>query len=126
MDRRDRFTGLDLVFFDTTSHDFHGAGGCQIGGRSRSKNFRPQCRQLVVGLALSSDGRPLCIKTWLGSTGDVITLLAVENRLRERCELVSTCPVVDQDITSRATMDELELRGWGHVVGCRIRHTKEC
>ena len=124
--RRNLFSGLDLVFFDTTSHYFHGAGGSQLGRRGKSKDFRPQCPQLVVGLALSSDGRPLCTEIWPGNTADVTTLLPVGKRLRERFELASTCLVADRGMISRATMDELERRGWGYILGCRIRNTKEC
>jgi hypothetical protein len=31
LDRRDLFTGLDLVFFDTTSIYFEGSGGESMG-----------------------------------------------------------------------------------------------
>ena len=85
--RRNLFSGLDPVFFDTTSHYLHGAGGSQLGRRGKSKDFRPQCPQLVVGLALSGDGRPLCSEIWPGNTADVTTLLLVGKRLRERFEL---------------------------------------
>ncbi len=37
---RDLFTGLDLVFFDTTSPHFTGRGGETIGRRGRSKDRR--------------------------------------------------------------------------------------
>ncbi|MDE0123859.1 MAG: transposase [Bryobacterales bacterium] len=124
--RRNLFSGLDLVFFDTTSHDLHGAGGSQLGRRGKSKDFRPQRPQLVVGLALSGDGRPLCTEIWPGNTADVTTLLPVGKRLRERFELASTCLVADRGMISRATMDALERRGWGYILGCRIRNTKEC
>ena len=124
--RRNLFTGLDLVFFDTTSHYFHGAGGCLLGRRGKSEDFRPQCAQVVVGLALSSDGRPLCTATWPGNTADLTTLLPLGKRLRRWFELGSTCLVADRGITSRATMDELERCGWGFILGCRIRNTKEC
>ena len=73
--RRNLFTGLDLVFFDTTSHYVHGANGSLLGRRGKSKDFRPQCLQLVVDLALSSDDRPLCTGIWPGNTADVTTLL---------------------------------------------------
>ncbi len=107
--RRNLFTGMDLVFFDTTSHYFHGAGGAVLGQRGKSKDHRPQCRQVVVGLALDSEGRPLCTEIWPGNTADVTTLL----------------PVADRGMVSRATREELEQRGWGYLLGCRMRTLKE-
>ena len=123
--RRNLFTGLDLVFFDTTSHYFHGAGGKVLGQRGKSKDYRPQCRQVVVGLALDSEGRPLCTEIWPGNTADVTTLLPVADRLQERFGVPSACLVADRGMVSRATREELEERGWGYLLGCRMRTLKE-
>jgi hypothetical protein len=41
--RRDLFTKLDLVFMDTTSLYFEGAGGQTLGRRGYSKDHRPDC-----------------------------------------------------------------------------------
>ena len=46
--RRDLFTGLDLVFFDTTSHYFHGAGGGAVGEAGQVQG-RLAARQAVRG-----------------------------------------------------------------------------
>jgi len=49
--RRDLFTEVDLVFFDTTSIYFEGRGGDSIGKRGHSKDHRPDCSclQKLVG-----------------------------------------------------------------------------
>jgi len=39
--RRDLFSDLDIVFFDTTSIYFEGEGGETIGQRGHSKDHRP-------------------------------------------------------------------------------------
>jgi hypothetical protein len=43
--RRDLFTEVDLVFFDTTSLYFEGRGGESIGKRGHSKDHRPDLCQ---------------------------------------------------------------------------------
>ena len=43
--RRDLFAGLDMVFFDTTSIYFEGAGGQTIAQNGHSKNHRPDLKQ---------------------------------------------------------------------------------
>ena len=123
--RRDLFTQLDLVFFDTTSHYFHGAGGASLGQRGKSKDFRPHCRQLVVGAVLDSEGRPVCSEIWPGNTADVTALLPVAERLRERFGVGSVCLVADRGMLSKATMQALEKRGWGYILGVRMRSSKE-
>jgi hypothetical protein len=47
--RRDLFTNLELVFFDTTSIYFEGHGGESLGQRGFSKDHRPDLAQMVVG-----------------------------------------------------------------------------
>ena len=48
--RKDLFTGLSLVFFDTTSIYFEGEGGESIGQFGFSKDHRPDRKQMVVGV----------------------------------------------------------------------------
>jgi hypothetical protein len=57
--RRDLFSGLQLVFFDTTSISFEGNGGEDLGQRGHSKDHRPDlCSQNEVkDEALSRAGR---------------------------------------------------------------------
>ncbi len=123
--RRDLFSALDLVFFDTTSHYFHGQGGTELGRRGKSKDFRPQCRQLVVGAVLDSAGQPVCSEIWPGNTADVTALLPVAERLRERFGVGQVCLVADRGMIAKATMQALEEQGWGYILGVRMRSSKE-
>jgi hypothetical protein len=50
--RRDLFSGLELVFFDTTSIYFEGNGGQTVGEWGNSKDDRPDLKQMVVGAVL--------------------------------------------------------------------------
>ena len=46
--RRDLLTRLDLVFMDTTSLYFEGAGGQTLGQHGYSKDHRPDLRQMIL------------------------------------------------------------------------------
>ena len=63
LERRDLFTGLDLVFFDTTSIYFEGSGG-SIGRKGHSKDHRPDLNQMVVGAVIDNKGKPVCCEMW--------------------------------------------------------------
>ncbi|MBR9978870.1 MAG: hypothetical protein KFH87_12360 [Bacteroidetes bacterium] len=52
--RRDLFSELSLVFFDTTAMYFEGTGGEDIGWRGHSKDHRPGDPQMVVGMVLDN------------------------------------------------------------------------
>ena len=85
--RRDLFTHVEVVFFDTTSIYFEGAGGETLGRYGHSKDHRPDERQMIVGAVLDGDGRPLCCELWPGNTTDVTTLMPILDRLRRRFDV---------------------------------------
>lgn len=125
--RRDLFSQLDLVFFDTTSIYFEGEGGESIGERGKSKDHRPDLKQMVVGVVLDGRGLPLCCELWPGNTTDVKTLIPVVDRLGKRFGIGSVCIVADRGMISRSTLKELEApsRNWGYILGARMRRQNE-
>ena len=52
--RRDLFSELSVVFLDTTSLSFTGAGGETLGERGYSKDHRPDLPQVVIGMAVTA------------------------------------------------------------------------
>jgi transposase len=123
--RRDLFTSLDLVFFDTTSIYFEGEGGATLGQYGNSKDHRPDRKQLVVGAILDQDGRPVCCELWPGNTTDVKTLVPVADRLQKRFNIGQICLVADRGMISKETIAALEARGWQYILGARMRLQKE-
>jgi len=125
--RRDLFTELHLVFFDTTSIYFEGEGGERIGQRGHSKDHRPDLKQMIVGAVLDGQGRPICCELWPGNTTDVTTLIPVVDRLRSRFGVTKVCIVADRGMISKETIEELEKqeRGWQYILGARMRSQNE-
>ena len=125
--RRDLFTDLQLVFFDTTSISFEGEGGQDIGQRGFSKDHRPDLYQMVVGAVLDGQGRPICCELWPGNTTDVKTLIPVVDRLRSRFGVRRVCIVADRGMISKETIAALEQdeRGWQYILGARMRSQNE-
>jgi transposase len=125
--RRDLFTQLQLVFFDTTSVYFEGQGGETIGQHGYSKDHRPDLKQLIVGAVLDAEGRPICCELWPGNTADVTTLIPVVDRLRSRFGVTKVCIVADRGMISKETIEELEKqeRSWQYILGARMRSQNE-
>jgi len=123
--RRDLFTGLDLVFFDTTSIYFEGSGGEDLGRYGHSKDHRPDRKQMVVGAVLDNDGKPICCEMWPGNTTDVKTLIPLVDRFRHRFGIEKVCVVADAGMISSEVMEELEKRNIGFILGTRKRSVKE-
>ena len=78
--RRDLFTDLSLVFFDTTTLSFEGEGGETLGRHGNSNDFRPHLKQMVVGAILDNAGRSAA------SFGRVIPLTS-----RRSCRSLTAC-----------------------------------
>ena len=122
--RRDLFTKLDLVFMDTTSLYFEGAGGQTLGRHGYSKDHRPDLRQMILAVLLDGDGRPVCSEMWPGNTADVTTLIPVIDRLRRRFAIARVCVVADRGMISAQTLAELEARRLLYILGMRERTDK--
>lgn len=125
--RRDLFSTIDLVFFDTTSIYFEGQGGEELGQYGKSKDHRPDLRQMVVGLVLDVHGRPLCCELWPGNTADVTSLLPVVHRLRQRFRVRRVIIVADRGMISARTIAALESKelDCDYILGARMRAVKE-
>ena len=119
--RRDLFSDLSVVFMDTTSLSFYGEGGETLGENGFSKDFRPDLKQMILGLVIDGDGWPICTEMWPGNTADVATLLNVIDRLRQRFTIRRVCVVADRGMISAATIAGLEERGLEYILGARER-----
>ncbi len=125
--RRDLFTDLSLVFMDTTTLSFHGAGGEVLGAHGHSKDHRPELRelrQMVLAEVLDGQRRPVCTETPPGNSADTTVPLPIVDRLRSRFGIGRVCVVADRGMISAAVVAALEERGLDYILGARERRTK--
>jgi hypothetical protein len=123
--RQPLFGELSVAFFDTTSLYFEGKSGATLGQRGFSKDYRPQLHQVVLGIVLDGQDRPIASFLWPGNTADVTTLLPVVERLRTRFGISRACIVADRGMISAATVGGLEAQGIDYILGVRERSTTE-
>ena len=115
------------VFFDTTSLYFEGRGGESIGQRGHTKDHRPDLKQMIVGMAVDVEGRPICCEMWPGNTADVTTPVPVVTRMRERYRIREITVVADRGMVSQATLDAFENSDppVRYIVGVRMRRRRK-
>ena len=125
--RRDLFSSLKVLFFDTTSIYFEGEGGESLGQYGHSKDNRSDLKQMVVGAALDGEGRPVCCEILPGNSSDVKIFFPIIKRMQSRFEAGSFCVVADRGMISAKTILALEAPGSGidYILGCRMRKQKE-
>jgi hypothetical protein len=119
--RRDLFSDLSLVFMDTTSLSFYGAGGERLGAYGHSKDHRADLKQMTLAVVIDGDGRPICTEMLPGNTADATVLLPIINRLGQRFHIGRVCVVADRGMISTATIAALEERKLEYILGARER-----
>jgi transposase len=119
--RRDPFSEQSLVFIDTTSLSFYGAGGDSLGAYGHSKDNRADLKQMILAVVIDGDGRPICTEMLPGNTADATVLLPLVDRLRERFHIGQVCVVAERRMISAATIAALEERQLEYILGARER-----
>lgn len=123
--RQDLFGAVSVAFFDTTSLYFEGDGGRTLGQRGHSKDYRPHLKQVVLGIVLDGEDRPIASFLLPGNTADVTTLVPVVHRLRERFGIARACVVADRGMISAAVIAALEAADVDYILGARERSVRE-
>jgi Transposase DDE domain len=123
--RRDLFSHLDLVFFDTTSIYFEGEGGQTLGWYGHSKDHRPDRLQMIVGVVMDPYGNPICSELWPGNVSDVKSLIPIVERLQARFPVGEVCIVADRGMISAGTVKQIQERNWHYILGVRMRSSRE-
>src|SRR5690349_14704969 len=77
--------------------------------------------QLILGVVIDAEGRPVCSEMSPGNTADVSVLAPVIDRLRGRFGIGRVCVVADRGMISAPTIAALEERGLEYVLGAPER-----
>src|SRR5207253_8423053 len=110
-----------IYFYDLTSTYFEGLAAKNAKAqRGYSRDHRPDCKQIVVGLVVNRDGFPISHEIFAGNTQDRATLATMLDRLRERVGLEQGSTVVlDRGMAYDDNIAELEARKLNYVVASR-------
>jgi hypothetical protein len=146
-DRAAEVLGLevDLLFFDTTSTYFvteeadapvardqqgsplpdgaaGAAGAAETGFRTwgKSKDYREDLPQVVIGMAVTRDGIPLRVWCWPGNTSDSALIRQVKDEVRD-WSLSRVVWVADRGFSSAENRRYLRRGGNHYIIGERLR-----
>ena len=110
-----------IYLYDLTSTYFEGQ--CPRNGKAKrghSRDKRPDCKQVVVGLVVNRDGFPISHEVFAGNTQDRTTLATMLDRLAERASLKEGATVViDRGMAFDENIAELKNRKLHYVVASR-------
>jgi transposase len=111
-----------IFFYDLTSTYFEGqALANPKAKRGYSRDKRPDCKQVVVGLVINRDGFPQAHEIFDGNTQDRASLPAMLDRLEERLGgfRPGQTVVVDRGMAFDENLEQLRERGLHYLVASR-------
>jgi DDE family transposase/uncharacterized protein DUF4277 len=108
----------DLLLYDVTSTYFEGqAAGNAQAQRGYSRDHRPDCKQVCIGLVVSRCGMPLGYEVFAGNRSDVTTLQEIVETMEARYGRADRIWVLDRGMVSEANMAFLGEQGRRYIVG---------
>ncbi|MEK6574205.1 MAG: IS1634 family transposase [Chloroflexota bacterium] len=110
-----------LFFYDLTSTYFEGlAAANPKAQRGYSRDKRPDCKQVVVGLAVTREGFPLAHEVFAGNRHDSTTVDEMLDALDRRIGLKpGQTVVVDRGLSGKEEIKKIQARGLHYLVAMR-------
>jgi len=108
----------DLLLYDVTSTYFEGqAEANPLAKRGYSRDHRPDCKQVCIGLVVSKCGMPLGYEVFAGNRVDVTTLQEIVETMERRYGRADRIWVGDRGMVSADNIAFLKQSGRRYIVG---------
>lgn len=109
---------FEFLLYDVTSTFFEGriAGG-SLAQRGHSRDSRPDCRQVCIGLVVTPEGLPLAYEVFAGNRSDVTTVQEIVATMEGKYGQPERIWVIDRGMVSEANLAWLRARKARYIVG---------
>ena len=110
--------GFEFLIYDVTSTFFEGqALGNAKAIRGYSRDPRPDCQQVCIGLVVSPEGLPLAYEVFAGNRNDVTTVEEIITVMEEKYGQAKRIWVLDRGMVSEENIEFLRARQAQYLVG---------
>lgn len=113
---------VDVVFYDVTTFHFESVKNDGFREFGFSKNGKFNEVQVVMGLLVDIDGRPIGYELFSGDTFDGNTLSASLDKLKDRFQINKVIIVADRGINSKLNLKLIKDKGYDYIVASRIKN----
>ncbi len=109
---------FDFLFYDITSTYFEGkVRGNSQAKRGYSRDGRPDCVQVCLGLVASQEGLPLAFEVFDGNRTDVTTVEEMVEIMEKKYGKAQRVWVMDRGMVSEENLEFMRKRGARYLVG---------
>lgn len=112
---------VDVVFYDVTTFAFESVRPDSLRDFGFSKSGKFGEVQVVMGLLMDCEGRPIGYELFKGNTFDGSTLKQAVNGLEKRFGIRNVIIVADRGINSKANLKHLSDMGFGYIVASKLK-----
>jgi hypothetical protein len=117
---------FDVLLYDLTSTYFEGL--CTEIPKAKhgySRDGRPDCRQVVIALVVTTDGLPLAYEVLAGNTADQTTLKDFLAKIKALYGQARRVWVMDRGVPTEAVLEEMRRDGVAYLVGTPRRQLRK-
>jgi transposase len=109
---------FDFLFYDITSTYFEGeANGNPQAKRGYSRDSRPDCPQVLIGLVATKEGLPIAFEIFDGNRADVTTPQEMVQVMEAKYGKANRVWVLDRGMVSEKNLEFMRRSGARYLVG---------
>jgi transposase len=109
---------FEFLLYDVTSTYFEGqAQDNEKAARGYSRDHRPDCKQVNIGLVVTPEGLPIGYEVFAGNRADVTTVEGMVELMEQKYGQASRIWVLDRGMISEENIDFLRARKARYLVG---------
>lgn len=116
---------VDIVFYDVTTFHFESQRQDDLRDFGFSKAHKYNEVQVVLGMLIDCEGRPIGYELYPGNTFDSKTLLKILKKLKAQFNLNKVIIVADKGINSKLNLKYIKDNGFDYIVSARIKNMKK-
>ena len=109
---------FEFLLYDITSTYFEGlAQRNEKAARGYSRDHRPDCKQVCIGLVVTPEGLPVGYEVFAGNRADVTTVEDIVTAMEEKYGQAERVWVMDRGMVSEENLEFLRARKAQYLVG---------
>jgi hypothetical protein len=109
---------FEFLLYDVTSTFFEGqAAANEKAARGYSRDSRPDCKQVCIGLVCTPEGLPLSFEVFAGNRADVTTVEEIVEMMEKKYGVAERVWVMDRGMVSEENIDFLREKKARYLVG---------
>jgi len=118
--------GFEFLLYDVTSTFFEGqAMHNNKAARGYSRDKRPDCKQVCIGLVVTPEGLPLAYEVFVGNRADVTTVEEIIEAMENKYGLAQRIWILDRGMVSEENIEFLRTKGARYIVGTPKRQLRQ-